>query len=645
LTYNRGSNIPTIVQYDGRLDGNLGPPVEPGAEFGMTSGITDIRTLVSGFANSMYNVGNGCFSNMALPSYSQYEVLRCPRDSAGLDLVNPECNNGYVTYGPTGAPTTTFPVVVASDDMEFFYPWYIPPLLLFFAPWSTSFADEMKLQAGSADGIKLTAESTVFDESDDDVEQDEDIGEAQMSFKSIANDWVLARQITWTTSDAYGTKLVTMQYPFDFVLGFNQWPFNAFTFFRGCMEYKIQVDGNPAACGKAVANYFPGFLIGQETPVYNNLPTMLVRATSIPAGIAGDIVGKVPWIQTVSYLNILADPTKVQSGVFSIAVIAPIQVGASGGTGDVTLSLYVRFPDAKFKIRRPLTITPRAVVKDGFEIVEHKLQGGSFGKLDPYRNAVPTQPAVGLDLCTPKPVGHYRMAFNDREGNRMKKKNERVKLGWYLTTPTAVSIFSWTTSDAPGTVLFKMPMTVCPTQYNTGTLFADEIVSVTSMEYVARLRDQYRYKRLRLRVEVICTKFHVGKLAVIARYGTTSDPTNVFEGMTTMATTIDAANGSNVYDFYFKWVSDRKWLLTPQRGPFSGSELDFILGNIYILVSNPIQVNDLITSEIRLLTYLSVEGYQGRSGSTAVQLGCPSNTFNMTVPGPLKGGGRRGPVE
>jgi len=237
------------------------------------------------------------------------------------------------------------------------------------------------------------------------------------------------------------------------------------------------------------------------------------------------------------------------------------------------------------------------------------------------------------------------MAFADGEGSRMKKKNERLKLGWYLTTPTYLTQFNWDSTDIGGTLLCEVPITVCPAQYSAVPVGSDLIIDVTSMEYVARLRDQFRFKRLKLRLELICTKFHVGKLAVVVRYGTTSAPANIMEAFTTMATTIDAANGSNVYDFSFKWVSDRKWLLTPQRTPFAGSELDYILGNIFVMVTNPLQVNDLITGQVRILAYLSVEGYQGRSGSAAVQLGCPVNTFDMTVPSGVRRGGRKASSE
>jgi len=321
----------------------------------------------------------------------------------------------------------------------------------------------------------------------------------------------------------------------------------------------------------------------------------------------------------------------VQSGVFAMNVIVPVRVGVDGGTGTVGISLFVRFPDAKFKIRRPIALVAKVDDFKDYEDVKYvKLQGGSMTKLDPYREAIPTQIGVGLDLASPQKVGHYNMGFSNREGNRMKKKQEKLRLGWYLTTPSFAVDFDWGIGDPSSTILMTIPMTVCPTSYQISTLVGPSIADVTTMEYAARIRDQYRFKRLKLRVEIICTKFHVGKIAVIARYGTLTAPTNVLEAFTTLATTIDAANGSNTYDFTFNWVSDRKWLLTPYRPPDPGDDLDFILGNIYIMVVNPLQANTLVTGTLSILTYLSVEGWQGRSGAVTMQLACPVNSFDLS---------------
>jgi len=178
--------------------------------------------------------------------------------------------------------------------------------------------------------------------------------------------------------------------------------------------------------------------------------------------------------------------------------------------------------------------------------------------------------------------------------------DEEMQLSYLLGKSTFYESFEWKDSNTVGTVLYEEVICIAPA-IMASTI--DVAFQPTLMEYTA-LPFVYWRGDLVVKLEIVGTQFHTGKLALVTRYGGAFGFQSLPAELSQYAHVIDVAGNNMEFEFVIPWRFDREMARVPQV-PGYALLLDNTLGVWHIIVLNPLQFGG-VASSVQVNVYLSM---------------------------------------
>lgn len=390
--------------------------------------------------------------------------------------------------------------------------------------------------------------------------------------------------------------------------------------------------------GKFVKIHRPSQTIGFNTTIY--------------AGGSRDITIRIPFIHVQSYINLL-QTTAVNGippgwGLFNMICFNALAVGADAAQDFATWSLFASFENPDFDVLRPRTsmvavereqanrerirkaIYAGARHLEGFEDVHPSgmawstIQfagnvaravsatidiGTQYRKnqadLD-YPAVVANGPKVSMatnpDITNIKQVYTGRtLGLTGHDGNFMtcNQGMGETTLGELAAKPTIYATFNFTDTAMVGDTLFSERITICPAILgaNVGPF------AVPNMEYVS-LPFEYWKADIHLRLEVIGTKFHTGRLAVVTCYGQDRASATIDEALSQYAHIFDVSSDTNTMDFVFPYKAVTEMLRISHANEVPDDIMSYICGSFQVVVLESLQYPSIVANTVTINAYL-----------------------------------------
>lgn len=390
----------------------------------------------------------------------------------------------------------------------------------------------------------------------------------------------LINTTTWTTSDLPNIK-TTMQ-PWHLFLNDTiiRRKIENYAFIRGNLHIKVVLNGTPFQYGAMRACYTPllGFMAEKFTPHTPFIPNM-IPFSQMPgffmypqANGGGEIV--LPFLLHKNWLDMTSLSEVQNMGTLRFVIYSPLQVASSGGTTTVSLRTYAWMTDVHLmgsttslllqssdqnddeygngtisapataiaSISRHLGKVPiigrfARATEIGASAVSSIAQLFGYTDVPNINNINAMQPmnapmlasshiSVPLQKLTLDPKQELSI---DPSAHGIGSQDE-LAMPYMLSKESFFALTSWATTDAVGTQIFNMRVN----PYQIGVLpiydlLTNQIgneVNHTPLAYVGNLLNNWRGDLI-VRIKVVCTKFHKGRLKI--SYDprgniTTSDP-------------------------------------------------------------------------------------------------------------------------
>lgn len=608
---------PTVLFSEGAL--------KPAVDFGRTTSASGL--LGCGFSNNaIIPPGPAVFVQTNLPSLSQSNFMSFPR-TADHFITDTPGGAGYLSMraiASDAAMTNTSLWVGGGEDMRFMRPLCIPQIRYYASAWAAAEGDGAVAQM---DGVKSDAVEVRVVGGLGHLPAIQSVAEGQQSFTSMAADWQYIETIPWSASDANGTILYLGNFP-DFAIGgFNKWAFDAFTYFRGDIHVRIQVDSPIYQAGRLIAAFLPS-VPTSDAAMYLDNPvnwTWFDHAI-IYAGGSREVIFPIEYSFPHNYFDLVSGIHL--TGSFVLFVGDFIRTGTSPDSASVNISVSIR--NSKFLVRRALPIASGTKIKhkiqrkkgcedekDDFAIV----QGGHFSRVVASPNDMVKTWNCGVfnqSMMNRSPINN-KLALTRNEGSAVSVPGPTI--GDFTRRPTSGGTLDWSAGDAVGTVLATYDLTIAPASLTVLTPLLDELRFVSSMEYASLPFDLWRCKALGFRIEIVATKFHSGRLAVVTKLGSNFDPyITINDAMSQYAQIIDVADPQNTHDIIVPWMMDIDWLYCPKRHMALGVTKEHVaFGTIHFVVLNELRAVEAVADNVGINVYLFAEGVEFRGQSMSMQ--------------------------
>jgi len=222
-------------------------------------------------------------------------------------------------------------------------------------------------------------------------------------------------------------------------------------------------------------------------------------------------------------------------------------------------------------------------------------------------NPVPQIPMGGLDLANGMNQLQYCRVLDiaPARGDVLTEEDTgtnapEMSIAYLAAKPTFWETFRWSASDAPGSVLYSEHITVTP-----GMLASvvNSSYQPTLMEYVLLPYNFWRGDIV-VKIEVIGTQFHSGRLAVCTSYGGYTDPTSLSDALLQYAQIADVSATAMQFEAVIPWRGDREMCRIAHHPGFDDIR-NFSIGRYTIVVVNPLQFGEVADS-VEVNVYLSV---------------------------------------
>jgi hypothetical protein len=623
-------------------------PIYPGAEFTSTELWTSApsRMCLSG-PGAYSSLQNGSSIPLQIPFVSEFKMLLIPRGTAENETNR--SNIGYMTLELTGGSGTGNVLCAGGDNMRFGYLYEVPTVRFLAAPALGVLKPEMMgITFDEVEPLGETSGGRPVMSVDENR-----MAEKQITYQDIAERWQLLNTGVWATTDASNALLIDYEAPWDMIFGQNVSAFNAFMFFRGDILMRIELQSQPFQQGVLIAFFAPettSARIGNSIAGSRTSQTLLPHV-KISAGAARSVVFRIPFVHHKDRLNIVTGNVVDNiMGSMHLRVFNVLRVGVGAIQTSAVWSIFVSFPKADFQIMRPAALPrePQREEEKGYTIVHRPrfrnggrvyVEGGVMSvasgvmdvvgesvdfvrgvvkqgailanKLDYPNVAINPAPmqnlgAFDIALGTNQAFGGRVLDITPRRGDIMTYADvqtpcDEMLFSCLLEKPTYWESFEWTAGDAVGQQLYEDFITISPGA--TSTLI-NVSFQPTLMEFVA-LPFNFWKGDLVVKIEVIGTQFHSGKLAFVTRYGDYAlGVVTVFEALSQYAHIIDVAGGNMEFEFVIPWRSDREMLRVSHHAGLTPLS-DYVAGVWQIVVVNPLQYNG-VSDAVQVNVYLSM---------------------------------------
>lgn len=643
---------------------------------------------VSGTGNDFLQqlaLSNGCYQ---LPCVSSYRMLANPKVRG--QTFKDTYNSGTFTMYNTGSTDWALASVAAGETFHLLWQESVPRVYYISPPVAPTIGKMKEDVHPSMDTVTFAPnESLVVSEGDKAATQNgghSDIGELTMTFADFAKRSQYVTSGAWTSSNAIGDVLFQGVVPFDFLGGVNVIPFENFIYFRSDLIVQIKLQSQAYQQGKLLCTFNPNMNAsdyGAYVKVHRPSQTVGFNA-QLYAGGSRDVSIRIPFIHIKSFLNLDTDGATVNGirpgwGLFNMLVFNELLVGADAPQDFATWSLFASFANPVFEVLRPRSsITKslkqqharkriqevaraRSAAADGFEDVH--ASGLAWSTMEfagnvaravsatidvgtQYRknqaqldypsvatNGAKVSMGTNPDLCNIKNVFVGRnLGLTGHDGSFCEVNTSlgETTLGELARKPTIYATFNFTDVQDIGTTLFSERITICPSVLGLQT----GPFSVPNMEYVS-LPFEYWKADIHMRLEVIGTKFHTGRLAVVTCYGQDRSSVSIDEALSQYAHVFDIADETNTKDFVFPYKSDREMLRINHFNGLPAPIMDYICGVFQVVVLERLQFPSVVAGQVTINVYLWADNCSWKFSGGSLQQMAPYDPYYGVIPGSL----------
>jgi hypothetical protein len=170
-----------------------------------------------------------------------------------------------------------------------------------------------------------------------------------------------------------------------------------------------------------------------------------------------------------------------------------------------------------------------------------------------------------------------------------------TSLAYLFSRKSLLTTFRWSVTQSSGTELYSAQL--CPQPGLAQATSVGQVVQPTLLGYVT-LPFAYWRGSLRVTVQVICSKFHTGRIAICAHFGRDSNLiVDLNSAMSQYARIIDITAGNTTFEVEFPWKTSQEMLHVSSG--ISGVPLrEASMGTWSIRVVNPLQANESISDTV-----------------------------------------------
>ncbi|APG78467.1 hypothetical protein [Hubei picorna-like virus 12] len=372
-------------------------------------------------------------------------------------------------------------------------------------------------------------------------------GSDHMSLEECAASFIQRVSVEWTTGQEAGSIVYKCTVPFGlFSQGTQEsvqnMPFERFTFWKGDVEIMVQINGNPFQQGLLYVYFYPLSTNGDRLPRVNWPATL--HATLQP-GTHNSAVLRIPYrFPSPMMINQRVRLDAVQNYDMGMVCLGVMSRLKSTESESVTATIYVRYPSSEFHGPRARKIASTFVAQGAssstltnnyiYDIKDvagtvgisssnsdtGQQVSGSLGLEMPLDNpplasgSVPMMPAfsgmarsMGLEPTVP-------LSLNPVEADRYHKglfSPVEQTMSFLLSSPFLHKSVEWGLSDSAGSVLWRIDFDSCLSYPFDGNTQIGVPLAVMNMFH-------YWRADLHIRVHVIKTAYHTGRLRLTAAY-------------------------------------------------------------------------------------------------------------------------------
>jgi len=226
-------------------------------------------------------------------------------------------------------------------------------------------------------------------------------------------------------------------------------------------------------------------------------------------------------------------------------------------------------------------------------------------------NAVQTVRMGGLDLANGRDqMGACRVLdVGPSRGDILTHQDvgssaEEMSIEYLASKATFFESFEWTAGDSVGDILYTGIATVTPGMMG-GAI--GNPYQPTLMEYVMLPHMLWRADLI-VKLEVVSTQFHSGRLAFVTRYGDFSNSTDIDEALTQYVQVLDVSATQTCFEIPIPWLSDREMLRVNNHPGYDDAH-DFALGSYEVVVLSGLQYGG-VSDRVEINVYLAAKNVQ-----------------------------------
>lgn len=495
------------------------------------------------------------------------------------------------------------------------------------------------------------------------------ISDPEWSLPDLSKRRVWMQTYSWSTSDTFQHTYVNLNAPTEFLVNYLQTaPFERFLYWNGSMTINIRPNGTRFHAGRLIAFFVP---FTDKSMAIDWHGANMAAAWSVPnvqidASSSNVATLNIPFynIRSAIFINGPKQASIDFTGSFFIQVLSPL-TASSGTSPAIDFTVWVEFnEDQEFRIPVHSAAASRSVftAEHGREIAKfgiHNAQGNSITTTNNVQNygdieggAVPmnvTGDSIGngnsatLPMDKParpwNPQPFYRKGFQNLAstsgselttrmdihtanlnlsiGEMFGTEEDEMVLKTIFTRPTYAETLIWNASATVGTALASrwigpgaslfQDSSASQISMTEGTAF-----NLTGWEY-ASLPFAFWRGGVAIRLDVVATQMHTGRLFLALNYGAAPDSETAMRDATSQyGVEIDLSNECRTFEFKIPYNAPTPWLRMV-RGPHNSTIeytaswfVKYFMGSWSLRVLNALVAPDNVAPNVNII--LSVAG-------------------------------------
>jgi len=472
--------------------------------------------------------------------------------------------------------------------------------------------------------------------------------------KEMVGRWNLVESFVWSASD--GDQALLLKHlimPNLLTTNTISIPFERFTFWRGSVKLRFQVNGTRFHAGRLVCYFVP--LTYSETidtwHEANKAAQTSVQHIFLDPSVSTIAELNIPFVNYKNYINLTSgDAINIDHlGYVVVQVFNPL-LPATGASTQLNVSLWVSLPDSEFHVptTNPITsgVFSEKFKKEQEDLVAHgnsvsskvtniihrcvdvslpnEVVGDKFDIKSNVSGMDKVNISVQPEYRVLKPFGYMNHATNLEFLNRLTlmpssqnlvdpehfgTDRDEMQFKYLFSLPTFLQKISWSSGDVGNTILAAGMLgpggmgSYGVTPFN-AVAGPGVFWMPTLMEYAA-LPFTFWRGGLRVRFDIVATAFHVGRLWFGVHFGdySGSGPAGISEAYSSYGAALDLGPEAHSYSFEIPFLSSTtyKKMCNGTQSNLSTSELfKNFLGTWTLRVLNPLIVTSGVASSIEI---------------------------------------------